>query len=82
MTLSYFIGGAIAIFFAIMIFKSIKAVIKIILNTLAGGLVIYILNIFLSQTQFEIILNPIHAFIVGALGLPGIIILYVLKLLR
>lgn len=57
--------------------KSMKIILGVLANALIGGLVIWILNLFGMGIAF----NWINALIVGFLGIPGVIIVVVLKFL-
>ena len=59
----------------------IKKIIKIIINSILGGIVIYIINLIGANFGFHIGLNVITSIIVGTLGLPGAIILILIKLI-
>lgn len=59
----------------------IKAIIKLIINSFLGGILIYIINIFGAGFNFHIGLNIFTAIFVGLLGIPGSFILIILKLL-
>ena len=58
----------------------IQKIIKIIINSILGGIVIYIINLIGANFGFHIGLNVITSIIVGTLGLPGAIILILIKL--
>ena len=59
----------------------IKKILKLALNSIIGGLVIFLINIVGSSFGFNIGLNFFTSIIVGFLGLPGAIILIIIKLL-
>lgn len=59
----------------------IKLVIKLLINALVGGISLIIINWIGSFFSFHIDLNFFSALITGALGIPGIIILIILKML-
>ena len=59
----------------------IKKILKLALNSIIGGLVIFLINIVGSSFGFHIGLNFFTIIIVGFLGLPGAIILIIIKLL-
>ena len=58
----------------------IKSVLKLILNSILGGLIIYLINLVGGLVSFHIGLNYITAILVGILGVPGAILLVILKL--
>ena len=57
----------------------IKSILKLVLNSVLGGLMIYLINVVGGLFAFQIGLNYITAIIVGILGVPGAILLVVLK---
>lgn len=59
----------------------LKSIIKLIGNSLLGGILIYIINVVGSVFNFHIGLNAVTAIFVGLLGVPGAILLVVLKLI-
>ena len=59
----------------------VKLAVKLLINGLLGGAVILLINLLGQYLNFQISLNVLSALIVGTLGLPGIILLIVLKYL-
>ena len=59
----------------------VKIAVKLMINGLLGGAVILLINLLGQYLNFQISLNVLSALIVGTLGLPGIILLIVLKYL-
>ncbi len=58
----------------------IKLIFKILANALIGGLALIVINWIGGFFSFHIDLNFFSALITGALGVPGIIILLILKM--
>ncbi len=58
----------------------IKLVLKLVLNSLIGGLAILLINAVGAAFGIFIALNVLSALIVGVLGIPGAILLLVLTL--
>ena len=56
------------------------ALFKLIVNSVLGGLLIFIINLIGSAWEFHIGLNVVTAVLVGLLGIPGAILLIILKL--
>lgn len=74
------IGCAIAIFIIGKIFLfPIKKILKLVFNTIIGGAIIYIINLIGASFGFHIGLNIITSLVVGILGIPGAILLVILK---
>ncbi len=59
----------------------LRLVLKLIINSLLGGAVILLINLAGQYIDFYISLNIFSAMIVGILGLPGVILLIILKYL-
>ena len=74
------VGCALAIFIIGKIFLfPIKKIIKLVFNTIIGGVIIYIINLIGASFGFHIGLNIITSLVVGILGIPGAILLVILK---
>jgi len=75
-------GCALAIFIVgkILLFP-IKKIIKLVFNTIIGGAIIYIINLIGASFGFHIGLNIVTSLVVGILGIPGAILLVILKLI-
>ena len=58
----------------------IKTVLKLAINSILGGVLIYIINLIGGTFGFHIGLNLITSICIGILGIPGAILLVVLKL--
>lgn len=58
----------------------IRKILKLILNSILGGVLIYIINIVGAGFNFHIGLNIFTAIFVGVLGIPGSILLIILKI--
>lgn len=58
----------------------LKTILKIILNSILGGFLIYIVNLIGAGYSFHIGLNFFTAIFVGVLGIPGALLLAILKL--
>ncbi|MCI9016473.1 MAG: hypothetical protein HFJ53_04860 [Clostridia bacterium] len=57
----------------------IKSIIKLVINSLLGGVIIYIINMIGLMFNFHIGLNYITAIFIGILGIPGAILLIILR---
>lgn len=56
--------------------KSMKTIISILINALAGAMVLWVLSIFWPAIQ----INIVSSLIVGVLGVPGVILVVLLQL--
>ena len=59
----------------------IKTILKIAFNSILGGIIIYIINLIGGIYGFHIGLNLLTSICIGMLGIPGVVLLIVLKLL-
>lgn len=59
----------------------IKIIWKLIINSVLGGLFIFIINLIGSYFNFHIGLNLITSIFIGILGIPGAIVIVIIKLL-
>ena len=59
----------------------IRKTLKIILNSILGGVVIYLINFIGANFGFHIGLNIFTSLMIGLLGLPGSVCLIIIKLL-
>ena len=58
----------------------VKIILKLIINSVLGGLIIFIINLIGSFFDFHIGLNFITSIFVGILGIPGAIVIVIIKL--
>jgi len=59
----------------------IKKIFKLVFNSILGGIMIFVINLIGSNFGFHIGLNIFTAMVVGILGIPGAVILVVIRLL-
>lgn len=59
----------------------IKIIVKLIINGVIGGVILVILNLIGKLIGFSIGINVVTALIVGFLGIPGVILLIILRLI-
>ena len=59
----------------------LKTILKIILNSIIGGIIIFVINLIGGFFNFHIGLNVITSIFVGILGIPGAIVVVLVKLL-
>lgn len=57
-----------------------EVALRLAVNGLVGGAVLWVFNYLTSPLGFHLGLNPISALIVGLLGLPGLVGLSLLRL--
>ena len=59
----------------------LKTLIKLVINTLLGALILWLINKFGGSLGIAVPLNIITALVVGIFGVPGVIILILLNLI-
>ena len=59
----------------------LKSIIKLVVNSVIGGVLIYIINIIGMNFNFHIGLNLLTSIVVGLLGVPGAALLVILKII-
>lgn len=81
------IYGLIGIAILFLVTKLLKWPIKIIINGIAGVIILYVvnfiigkLNLFGININFSLAINPITALIAGFFGIPGVIVLIIIGL--
>ena len=58
----------------------IKTILRLVINSVLGGLVIFIINLIGAYFNFHIGLNLLTSIFVGILGIPGAIVIVIIKL--
>ncbi|MCI9287484.1 MAG: transcriptional regulator [Clostridia bacterium] len=79
MILPILIGVAVLFIVLKLLALPMKIIIKLVINGLVGGLVIFIVNLIGANFGFMIDLTWITALIVGFLGVPGVVIVTILQ---
>ena len=79
--LAWVAGIIIVLFFGKALKVPLKIAMRLLLNSLLGGMVILVINFLGQYINFHISLNFFSALIFGTLGLPGVILLVILKYL-
>ena len=75
-------GCALGIFIIGKIFLfPIKSILKLVINTIIGGAIIYIINLIGANFGFHIGLNIGTAIFAGILGVPGVVVLVLVRIL-
>ena len=81
--LSGLLSAAIAIFLLVALARIFTAPLRLILtlavNTVSGLIALWIVNLFAPVTGLYIGLNVVNGLIVGVFGLPGLVLLILLK---
>ncbi len=81
-TLAAYAGGIILLVILGKIFTvPSKVVLRLIYNALIGGIVLVVINLIGGLFHYHIALNIASALITGTLGVPGIVLLIILKII-
>ncbi|RVU53954.1 pro-sigmaK processing inhibitor BofA family protein [Anaerosphaera multitolerans] len=80
MELSFIIGAILICLLVIIFFKSLSILFKVILNIIGGAIVLYLFNLIATKFGLAIVINPLTSFLVGFFGVPGVVVLILLKL--
>lgn len=81
-TIVVYLGCIVFLFIIGKIFVlPIKFILKLIGNSIIGGILIFIVNLVGSLFGFHIGLNIVTAIVTGILGIPGVVLLCFLKFL-
>ncbi|MBQ9298082.1 MAG: pro-sigmaK processing inhibitor BofA family protein [Clostridia bacterium] len=74
-----FIGAVLVVFVVLKLLSApLKLIIKLVLNGVIGGLIIFLINWIGAGFGFTLPLEWWSAILVGLLGVPGVIILVIL----
>lgn len=77
-----FAAGLLILFFLLKVLNApFKMMWKFFLNVLVGALGLLVFNFFGGFFGFTITINILTAFIVGFFGMPGVVLLVILKLI-
>lgn len=79
--LAWIIGVLIVFAFGKAMLLPLKIIFRLVINGILGGIAIIIINLIGAPLGFTISLNVFSALVAGILGLPGIILLVILKFL-
>lgn len=79
--LAYIVGIILLFILGRFLLVPLKVVMKLVFNALAGGIAILLANVIGGLFGFHIAFNVYTSFIVGTLGVPGFILLVILKLI-
>ncbi|MBQ3378981.1 MAG: pro-sigmaK processing inhibitor BofA family protein [Clostridia bacterium] len=77
--LAFLFGIILLIIIGRVFLKPIKFILKILLNSAAGLLILFIINFFGANAGMTIGINWLTGLICGVLGVPGVILVLLLK---
>ena len=76
-----FLVALIVLFLVLKIIAAqIKIIIKLMINALAGGVVLFLINMIGAGFGFVLDINWITSLIVGIFGVPGVILVILLQI--
>ncbi len=73
--------GCILFAFALFFSKPIKTIARIFVQGIIGSTFMFVLNFLLIPLKISVGINVLTAFIIGVLGLPGLVTLYILQVM-
>lgn len=79
--IAYIFGIILIYLIGRLMLMPIKFVLKFIYNGLIGGVMLWGVNYIGAYFGFAIAINPITALVAGFLGVPGVILLIVMKVI-
>lgn len=77
--LAFLIGLVILYIVGLLLVIPLKFLIKLVINAVIGGIILFIFNIIGAFLGYTVVINPLNALIVGVLGVPGIILILILQ---
>ena len=79
--MAYIIGLLALYIVGMLLVIPIRLLIKLLINGLIGGLVLFLFNLIGGFFGLSLAISPLNAVIVGVLGVPGVILLLLLKVI-
>ncbi|MCK4258805.1 MAG: pro-sigmaK processing inhibitor BofA family protein [Halanaerobiales bacterium] len=77
--IAYLFGLGLIYLFIRILYYPIKVTTKILLNAVVGILVLLLINLVGKFFTYSLSINPVTALVVGFLGIPGVVLLMLLK---
>lgn len=77
--LAYAIGLLLLYIVGRILILPLKILIRLVYNGIVGGIVLLLINFLGSYVGLAIAINPVTALTVGFLGIPGVMMLIILK---
>ena len=79
--LAFLLGLVLLYLFGLILVIPIKIIIKLLINGIIGGVLLFIFNLIGGIFGLSIAINPLNAIIVGILGIPGVILLLIMQMI-
>ncbi|HEY3365267.1 MAG TPA: pro-sigmaK processing inhibitor BofA family protein [Symbiobacteriaceae bacterium] len=81
-TALWYVAGVVVLLLLLQVLaRPLAFLLKVLGNSLAGGVVLWLVNLVGATLGFHLALNPVTAVVVGLLGLPGLAGLGIMRLL-
>lgn len=77
--LTYVLGIFILLLLCRFFIRPLRWVVGLVFNAVLGGVVMFLLNLLGNSLNFHFAINPFTALITGVLGIPGLIMQYILQ---
>lgn len=79
-TIIAFAVGLVALYvIGLLLVVPIKIILKLIINGIVGGITLLLINFLGGFIGLTIGINPVTAVIVGFLGVPGVVLLFIIQ---
>ena len=79
-TILYYLAGLILVYVVGMFLViPLKLLIRLLMNGIIGGALLFLFNIIGGFFALSLPITPINAIVVGVFGIPGLIVLLLLK---
>ncbi|MBS3994327.1 MAG: pro-sigmaK processing inhibitor BofA family protein [Alkaliphilus sp.] len=79
--LAYAFGLILLYIIGYLLLVPIKWIVKLVYNGIVGGVMLLILNFVGGFFDYGIAINPITALVAGFLGIPGVIVMMIIRYL-
>ncbi|MBW4828438.1 MAG: pro-sigmaK processing inhibitor BofA family protein [Clostridiaceae bacterium] len=79
--LAYAFGLMLLYLIGMLLVIPIKIIIKLIINGILGGVILFLVNLVGGLFGLSIVINPLNALVAGFLGIPGVILLFILQII-
>ena len=76
---SFIIGLILLYIVGLLLVVPIRILIKLLINGLIGGVLLFFFNLVGGIFGLSILINPLNAIIAGFLGVPGVILILILQ---
>jgi inhibitor of the pro-sigma K processing machinery len=79
--LAFLLGLVLLYIIGMLLVVPIRLLIKLLINGLIGGVILFLFNLIGGIFGLAIAINPLNALIVGILGIPGVVLLLIAQLI-